>query len=49
VEDPKKQNDAGVPTEVSVESQPLSEDDLETVSGGLSSTDTVSEPPTCIF
>jgi hypothetical protein len=55
MENPKRQNDAGAPTHVeqteglSVESQPLSEDDLKTISGGLNSADVSSEPPTCIF
>ena len=56
MEDPKKQSGTAEPAYVeeqatgrAVEGQPLSEDDLRTVSGGLNSTDGGSESPICIF
>ena len=56
MEDPKKQTDAAEPAYVeeqaaglTVEGQPLSEDELKPVSGGLASSGDTPEVVTCIF
>jgi hypothetical protein len=55
MQNPKKQSAADAPAHLeptqapNVEGQPLSEDDLRTVSGGLDLTDGGSETGVCVF